>query len=144
MSAPVTFRMRLPVERGKASEFCRAVGLVAEDGADHAPPTFTAVMDHHGPTIAAMMAALGYPAHRVLHGEESIDLRPGALRLGQSLSGEARHVGTDRVDGRSGPLELVRFAVELRDGDGEVVVQIERTLVVLAERSGASGGVRAT
>lgn len=127
--------MRLPVEAGKVAEFCRAVGLGADEGVTHAPPTFTAVMDHFGATIAKMMATLGYPASRVLHGEESIDYPSGALVVGQVLTGEARHLGTDHVEARSGPLELVRFGIELLDEHGETAVSLTRTLVVLPEPS---------
>lgn len=139
MTAPAIFTMRLPVEEGKVAEFCRAVGLTEDEGAEYAPPTFTAVMDHFGATIAEMMASLGYPAGRVLHGEESIEYPHGPLAVGQSLTGEARHLGTNQVEARSGPLELVRFAVELVDQHGETVVRIARTLVVLPETSKSIG-----
>lgn len=135
MTNPAIFPMQLPVEEGKVAEFCRAIGLTEADGAEYAPPTFTAVLDHFGATIAEMMAALGYPSSRVLHGEESIEYPRGPLAVGQSLTGEARHLGTDHVEARSGPLELVRFGLELVDQHGETVVRIARTLVVLPEAS---------
>lgn len=125
------FPMRLLVEAGKVEEFARAVGCAETGSPSFAPPTFTAVMDHFGPTIVDMMQALGYPPSRVLHGEESIDYPGGPLALGTELHGEARHVGTERVAARSGPIELVRFEVELRDDSGSVAARIHRTLVVI-------------
>lgn len=125
------FPVRLIVEPGKATEFSRAVGLDLGEGAEHAPPTFTAVMDHFSPTIAEMMAEMGHDPRQVLHGEEAISVEPGGLRVGQQLRGVAQHVGTERKDGASGPLDLVKFEVELRTLTGELAIRIERTLVVL-------------
>lgn len=122
---------RLPVEAGKVAEFRRATGLPADPAARHAPPTFYAALEHHGPTIAGIMADLGFALDRVLHGEERISFPAGPLRVGDELTGEVRMVGRDRRAGRSGPLERVHFAIELRRPDGEPAVRVRRTLVVL-------------
>lgn len=124
---------RLPVEAGKVAELCRAIGLDPSEVGDLAPPTFPVVVDHHGPSIASLMEAMGYDLGRVLHGEEDIRFPNGPLRVGDRLEGTISLVGRERRDGRSGPLELVRFAVRLHRPDGTLAVEVVRTLVVLLD-----------
>jgi hypothetical protein len=130
-----TVSARLPVEAGKVAEFARAIGLDQALVREFAPPTFPVVIEHHGASFTAVMAGLGYALGGVLHGEEDVHFPNGAVAVGETLEGEITLLDRTRKRGRSGPLELVRFRLELRRPGGELAVVVLRTLVVQVDRS---------
>lgn len=122
---------RLRVEPGKVAEFRAAVGLSADADAAVAPPTFTAVMEHFGPTVISLLTDRGIDIDTVLHGEEDISYPHGPLRVGDDLTGEIEITDVRETSGASGPLRIVTVRTELANAAGETVVSIARKLVIL-------------
>jgi len=120
----------LTVEAGKVAEFVRATGGTEWDDSA-VPPTFPAVLEHHSPPIVDLVLSLGYPAERLLHGEEVIDYPNGPLRVGDVLTGETRFVGSETKHGRAGTLEFLTTTTDLHRPDGELAVRITRTLILV-------------
>lgn len=123
--------VRLVVEAGKVAEFRAATGLAPAPDCPWAPPTFPVVVEHWNATYASYLSDAGIDLATVLHGEERIDYPNGPLRVGDDLRGVVSIVGDERTEGRSGPLRLVTFRLELNRPSGELVVVVERVLVVL-------------
>lgn len=119
----------LTVEAQKVAEFRRATGGYGGDGV--VPPTFPVALEHQSPPIVDLVIGMGYPAERLLHGEETIDYPNGPLRLGDDLTGETRFVGSQSKRGSSGDLELLTTCTELYRPGGELAVRITRTFVFL-------------
>ena len=63
----------LTVEAQKVAEFRRATG--GQGGEGVVPPTFPVALEHQSPPIVDLVIGMGYPAERLLHGEETIDWR---------------------------------------------------------------------
>jgi hypothetical protein len=122
--------VRLSVERGRVREFRLATASAHAD-ASSAPPTFPSMLDLDGPTSSDLMEEMGYDLLHVLHGEEALEFHGKPLQPGDELKGMIRVDGIEHKTGRSGPLELVRFRIELARPDGTPAVVICRTLVSL-------------
>ncbi len=130
-----------PVERGKIKEFARALGetnLIYYDR-DYAraqgfpdviaPPTFTRNFHHEEPQHAELLKELVIDNRRVLHGEqEFIYYKP--LVAGDLLTGQTRVAEIKEREGRrGGTMTFVILETTFKNGAGEVVQVVRRTLI---------------
>lgn len=122
---------RLLVERGKVAEFRAAVGLPHRPDVQVAPPTFPAAIEVFGPAVASILSDRGIDLGSVLHGTEDITYPGGPLRVGDELNGEVVLTGVEQRSGRSGPLQIVTFTIDLARPDGMLAVTIRRSLVIV-------------
>lgn len=122
---------RLLVERGKVAEFRAAVGLPRRPDAQFAPPTFPAAIEAFGPAVASILSDRGIDLGSVLHGTEDISYPDGPLRVGDELTGEVVLTDVEERSGRSGPLRIVTFAIDLARPDGTLAVAVRRSLVIV-------------
>lgn len=119
------------VERGKVAEFRAAVGLPPSPDVEVAPPTFPAAMELSGPAVASILSDRGIPLESVLHGTEDIAYPDGPLRIGDTLTGHVVLTDIEHRTGRSGPLQVATFEIDLHHPDGRLAVAIRRCLVIL-------------
>jgi len=124
---------RLLVERGKVAEFRAAVGLPDRPDVQVAPPTFPAAIEVFGPAVASILSDRGIDLGSVLHGTEDISYPEGPLRVGDDLTGEVVLTGVEERPGRSGPLRIATFLIQLFRPGGEPAVTIRRSLVILGQ-----------
>ncbi|QTI69943.1 FAS1-like dehydratase domain-containing protein [Gordonia polyisoprenivorans] len=119
------------MERGKVSEFRAAVGLPYCSDVQFAPPTFPAAIEVFGPAVASILSDRGIDLGSVLHGTEDITYPGGPLRVGDELTGEVVLTGVEERTGRSGPLRIAMFAIDLARPDGTLAVSVRRSLVIV-------------
>lgn len=122
---------RLLVERGKVAEFRAAVGLPYSPDVQVAPPTFPAAIEVLGPAVASILSDRGVDLGSVLHGTEDISYPDGPLRVGDELTGEVVLTDVEERSGRSGPLRIVTFLIDLHRPSGELAATIRRSLVIV-------------
>lgn len=122
---------RLLVERGKVAEFRAAVGLPHRLDVRVAPPTFPAAIEVFGPAVASILSGRGIDLGSVLHGTEDISYPDGPLRVGDELTGEVVLTDVEERTGRSGPLRIATFVIELCRPGGAPAVTIRRSLVIV-------------
>ncbi|MEO5664701.1 MAG: MaoC family dehydratase N-terminal domain-containing protein [Nocardioides sp.] len=122
---------RLLVERGKVAEFRAAVGLPDRPDVQVAPPTFPAAIEVFGPAVASILSDRGINLGSVLHGTEEISYPAGPLRVGDELTGEVVLTDVEERTGRSGPLRIATFAIDLSRPDGTTAVTVRRSLVIV-------------
>ncbi|MFI5436123.1 hypothetical protein ACHMZP_30455 [Rhodococcus baikonurensis] len=53
------------------------------------------------------------------------------MRVGDELNGEVVLTGVEQRSGRSGPLQIVTFTIDLARPDGMLAVTIRRSLVIV-------------
>ena len=75
----------------------------------------------------------------VLHGTEDVSYPEGPLRVGDDLSGEVVLTEVEERSGRSGPLRIVTFVIQLFRPGGETAVTIRRSLVILGQADPPDG-----
>ena len=120
----------LLVERGKVAEFRAAVGLPPRADVSAAPPTFPAAIELFGPPVASILSDHGIDLGAVLHGTEEVVYHRGPVRVGEELAGEVVLDDIVERSGRSGPLRVATFLIDLRRPDGELAVTIRRSLII--------------
>lgn len=140
----------MPVERGKIREYALAT---ANDRAEYLddprapiPPTFLSTVvfwDDLGdvfdlPEARAALAAAGIERNvrNLLSMEQEYVFHGELPRAGDVLTTRLRFDGTAQLRGRSGPILLVRFAVEFRDGDDVLRAECRYTSGYLATPGG--------
>ena len=96
-----------------------------------APPTFPAAIEVFGPAVASILSDRGIDLGSVLHGTEDISYPDGPLRVGDDLTGEVVLTDVEERTGRSGPLRIATFVIELRRLGGALAVTIRRSLVIV-------------
>lgn len=121
----------LLVERGKVAEFRAAVGMPDRPDVQVAPPTFPAAIEVFGPAVASLLSDRGIDLRSVLHGTEEVSYPDGPLGVGDELTGEIVLTDVEERSGRSGPLRIATFVIELRRPSGELAVTIRRSLVIV-------------
>lgn len=129
-----------PVERGRLLAFAKAIGetrpeYIDEEAARAAghpsllmPPTLIFGAELDAGTLQAMLARLGVPIARVLHGEQAFTYFAPA-HAGDTLRLESRI--TDISDKKGGKMELVTKLTTVTNQRGEQVCETRSVIVVL-------------
>ena len=104
-----------------------------------APPTFPAAIEAFGPAVASILSDRGIDLGSVLHGTEDISYPEGPLRIGDDLTGEVVLTDVEERSGRSGPLRVATFLIQLFRPGGETAVTIRRSLVILGQADPPDG-----
>ncbi|WP_420464892.1 MaoC family dehydratase N-terminal domain-containing protein [Panacagrimonas sp.] len=129
----------LTLERGRLRFFARAIGetdpvytdVQAAQRAGYAdlpaPPTFLFGAELDGGTLDRLLADLGVPIAKILHGEQGFTYHRPAC-AGETITVQSRIA--DIFDKKSGALEFVVKTSEARNAAGELVAELRSVIVV--------------
>ncbi|MFV3126882.1 MaoC family dehydratase N-terminal domain-containing protein [Niveispirillum sp. KHB5.9] len=129
----------LEIERGRLRSFARAIGetdpvyhdVSAARAAGYAdlpvPPTFLFAADLDSGALDAMLADMGIPIARILHGEQGFTHHRPAC-AGDVLT-VTSHIA-DIYDKKNGALEFVEKRSAARNQHGELVAEMRTVIVV--------------
>lgn len=129
----------LTLERGRLRFFAQAIGetdpvytdVQAAQRAGYAdlpaPPTFLFGAELDGGTLDRLLADLGVPIAKILHGEQGFTYHRPAC-AGETITVQSRIA--DIFDKKSGALEFVVKTSEARDAAGELVAELRSVIVV--------------
>lgn len=129
----------LTLERGRLRFFAQAIGetdpvytdVQAAQRAGYAdlpaPPTFLFGAELDGGTLDRLLADLGVPIAKILHGEQGFTYHRPAC-AGETITVQSRIA--DIFDKKSGALEFVVKTSEARNAAGELVAELRSVIVV--------------
>lgn len=129
----------LHLERGRLCAFARAIGETdplytdpaAAQAAGHAdvlvPPTFLFGAELEAGTVDQLLADLGIPIARILHGEQSFTYHQPVC-AGETITVQSRIA--DIFDKKNGALEFVVKTSQARNDKNQLVAELRSVLVV--------------
>lgn len=128
-----------PVERGRLLAFANAIGEQRPEYIDEAaaraagyrgllaPPTLLLAPQFDADTVMLMLATLGVPIERLLHGEQSFTYS-APVCAGDVLTLKSKVA--DIVDKKGGKMELITHRTTVTNQRGETVGEMSSVLVV--------------
>jgi len=128
----------LPIERTRLRFFAKAIGetdpvyteVAAAQAAGHAdlpvPPTFLFAAELDSGAVDALLAQLGVPLARLLHGEQGFSYHAPAC-VGDTITVRSRI--EDIYDRRNGALEFVVKTSHATNQRGELVAEMRTVMV---------------
>jgi acyl dehydratase len=136
----------LQVDRGRLKFFAKAIGetdpIYFEESAARdagypdipAPPTFLMAAELDAGGTERMLADLGVPIARILHGEQGFTYH-GAVCAGDTVTVKSKI--TDIYDKKNGALEFIVKTAHARNQRGELVVEMRSVIVVRNPKAAA-------